>query len=55
MSGKVKKPYFEGLRDEFIEKLTEAIKTKPLSGCEKGMADMLLREFDDMGAWSTRD
>ena len=51
----VKYRHFADMRDEFIEKLTEAIKTRPYSGREKAMADMLLREFDDMGAWSMRD
>ena len=47
--------YFNTLRDEWIRMMCAAIEAKPLSGHEKGVADLLLKGLEDAGIECYRD
>ncbi|MBQ9827934.1 MAG: M20/M25/M40 family metallo-hydrolase, partial [Lachnospiraceae bacterium] len=47
--------YFNSLRDEWIKTMCAAIASKPLSGHEKGVADLLLKGLRDAGIEAYRD
>lgn len=47
--------YFDQFEQEFVEKLTKMIQAKPLSEQEKGVADLLIGEFEKMGVEHYRD
>lgn len=48
-------PYYKELEQDFVSLTVEAVDAAPLSGQEKGVADMFLREMEAMGVEHYRD
>ncbi|MBQ9827478.1 MAG: M20/M25/M40 family metallo-hydrolase [Lachnospiraceae bacterium] len=47
--------YFQNMADEWVAMMTEAIKTRPYSEQEGGVADILIRELEKIGVQNYRD